>query len=266
LTAILYLVTFRLLNVFTRHGQAITLPDYIGLTFEELNNYAINKDFEFLIIDSLYDDTKARGSIVMQDPLAHSQVKKGRKIYLTIVAKLPERVLLPDLKDYSVRQAVSLLETYGLKTGKLRFIQSDFENAVLGQIYNGDTIHADTMILKGSKIDLIVGKGRSRMPVPFLIGMSKDEAIKALNIASLNAGMIQYLDDMDPEHSRIYDQYPSYKSEQLLEMGSRVDMWLRSDENFDFNALIETIQRDRITQDTTDQEIDERELLDDINE
>jgi len=185
---------------------------------------------------------------------------------LTIVAKLPERVLLPDLKDYSVRQAVSLLETYGLKTGKLRFIQSDFENAVLGQIYNGDTIHADTMILKGSKIDLIVGKGRSRMPVPFLIGMSKDEAIKALNIASLNAGMIQYLDDMDPEHSRIYDQYPSYKSEQLLEMGSRVDMWLRSDENFDFNALIETIQRDRITQDTTDQEIDERELLDDINE
>jgi len=262
LSVILYLVTFKLLNVFTRHGQAITLPNYIGLTVEELDNYAINKEFEFLIIDSLYDDSKTRGSIVMQDPLAHSQVKTGRKIYLTIVAKLPERVLMPDLKDYSLRQAVSLLETYGLKTGKLKFVQSDFENAVLGQMFNGDTLDGDTLILKGSKIDLIVGKGRSRIPVPFLIGMTRDEAIKTLNMASLNAGMVQYLDDMNPDHSRIYDQYPSYRSGTMLEMGARVDMWLRSDENFDFNKLIETIEKDTITLKTSDEEIDELELPD----
>ena len=261
LTAIIYIVTFRLLNVFTNHGQAITLPNYIGLTIEELDNYAINKDFEFLIIDSLYDDTKAKGSIVMQDPPAHSQVKSGRKIYLTIVAKLAERVLMPDLKDYSLRQAVSLLETYGLKTGRLEFVQSDFENAVLEQMFNGDTIHADTMILKGSKIDLIVGKGRSRIPVPLLIGMTRDKAIKTLNIASLNAGMVQYLDAMNPGHSRVYDQYPSYRSADLLEMGARVDMWLRSDENFDFDALIKTIKRDTTVQNPSNQVRDNLKLL-----
>jgi len=45
-------------------------------------------------------------------------------------------------------------------------------------------------------------------------------------------------------------------------MGARVDMWLRSDENFDFNKLIETIEKDTITLKTSDEEIDELELPD----
>ena len=251
ITAMLYLLTFKLLNMFTLHGKAITLPNFVGLTVDELDNFAINREFDFFVIDSIYDESKDRGSIVMQDPLAGSQVKSGRKIYLTIVAMMPERVRMPDLRDYSIRQAVSLLETYGLKTGRLRFVKSDFENAVLEQLFRGDTIPPDSLIIKGSTIDLIVGKGQSKIPVPFLIGLSRDEAVKKLNMSSLNAGRFYYLEEEDPVHSRVYDQKPAVNSESWLEMGTVVDIWLRSDEFYDFDALIESLQPDTTAIDTS---------------
>ena len=78
---LLYFLTFKMLNMFTRHGKEITLPNYIGMTLEDLDNYSINKQFEFFVIDSIYDESETKGSIVMQDPPANSQVKSGRKIF-----------------------------------------------------------------------------------------------------------------------------------------------------------------------------------------
>ena len=64
-----------------------------------------------------------KGSVIIQDPVAGSHVKRYRKIYLTTVTVLPEKVLMPDLIDLSLRQATATLETYGLKLDQAEAIE-----------------------------------------------------------------------------------------------------------------------------------------------
>ena len=55
-------------------------------------------------------------------------------VYLTIVSIIPEKTPMPDLRDLSLRQAQSMLESAGLKPGKLIFIKSFDEDAVQNQL------------------------------------------------------------------------------------------------------------------------------------
>lgn len=66
---------------------------------------------------------------------------------------------MPDLRDLSLRQAQSMLESSGLKMGKLLFIKSFDEDAVQNQLFLNKVIAPGTKIEKGSAIDLQVGMG-----------------------------------------------------------------------------------------------------------
>ena len=66
---------------------------------------------------------------------------------------------MPDLRDLTLRQAQSMLESAGLRLGKLRYIRSFDEDAVQNQLFEGRSIKTGTLIDKGSVIDLTVGMG-----------------------------------------------------------------------------------------------------------
>ena len=51
-----------------------------------------------------------------------------------------------------------MIESYGLKVGKITEIAGDCNGCVLKQFYKGKEIAAGEAIKKGSKIDLMVGK------------------------------------------------------------------------------------------------------------
>ena len=65
---------------------------------------------------------------------------------------------MPKLVDRSTRQAVFMIESYGLKVGKITEIAGDCKGCVLKQYFNGKEIMPGDAIKKGSKIDLSVGK------------------------------------------------------------------------------------------------------------
>lgn len=243
LTIGLALLVFKLLDNYTLHGQSIALPDFTGKTPDELKTYAHTYKFRFTIIDSVYNSKNSPGSIIMQDPVPGSPVKKGRNIYLTVVAKLPEKIEMPDLRDLSLRQAVSLLETYGLKSGKLTFIQDpDIEsgNLIKNQIFNGDTLEPGTVVHKESAIDLMVGKGMSQtdVPIPLVIGLTMDQAALTLHKSALNVGSSHFLDNDDPDFCRVYRQTPEFTGNMSVPIGTEVHLWLRSENNFNFESLV----------------------------
>jgi beta-lactam-binding protein with PASTA domain len=252
---LLSLFAFKMLDVYTMHGQVIPLADFIGKTLDELEQYSDEYGFDFTVNDSVFDPTRKPGSIVLQDPVPGSPVKKGRSIYLTLVSLLPENVQVPDLQNLSLRQAVSLLETYGLRSGRLIFVTDplvEHGTLVKRQILNGDTLEAGTEVSKGSIIDLVVGKstGSIEVPVPLLIGLTQAEAVYTLNKAALNVGFMHFMDDEDTEICRVYQQSPMYAGDSYLGMGSEVNIWLRSEKSFNFDQLrtsykiIDTIQTD----------------------
>jgi beta-lactam-binding protein with PASTA domain len=151
--------------------------------------------------------------------------------------------IMPELKDLTVRQAVTTLRTSGLKIRKLIFTPHFAGNSVLGQYYDNDTLLAGTEILEGSEIDLFVGLGKNLLTrVPFVVGLTRDEARSSLQMASFNAGQEHYFGQADPMHSRVYRQYPQWNTELLP--GDSITLYFRSDLNLDFDSLVRSVNPD----------------------
>ncbi len=239
---------FVLLNSYTHHGEAIELPDYTGVSIDRIESLPNEHDFRYILTDSIYDNKKEPGTIVMQNPLPKSKVKRNRKIYLTIVAKMPEMVSMPNLVDLSLRQSIVTLYAKGLDINILQYIPDFAENAVLAQLYKGDTIAPDSLIQRGSKIDLILGEGYDpdKIKVPFLIGKTQKEAIELLHRSSLNIGEEIFQGNKGEGTYRIFKQEPNWFPPTSLNYGDFINVWYRSDADFDFQEHINKIYQDTL--------------------
>ena len=232
-TSLLTWVAFKYLNNYTLHGEAVAVPDFSGVSIYELDDFITEKNVRYTIIDSIYDTKKPKGVVISQDPEPNAMVKTDRIIYLYVTALVPPKVLMPKLKDRSLRQAAAILETYGLKVGKIKFIPDQCANCVLQQLHKGEKIEPGTAIEKNTTIDLVVGKGLSdeEVAVPIFIGLSLKDALYKITEASLNEGLIQYDNPKDSSISKVYRQIPPPSSSNYVKMGSSVDLFLTSDES-----------------------------------
>jgi len=159
-------IILKFLGVYTHHGEFKTVPDLTGKTYSEVTKSDLTDNFSFIITDSIHDASKPKGSIIAQDPYPGTKVKRYRKVYLTVVAMLPEQVAMPNLIDLSQRQAVAMLETYGLKPAPFEYRLSDYKNAVLDQKFKGSHIEPGVMINKGSSVTLVLGKNKDDFDKP----------------------------------------------------------------------------------------------------
>jgi len=238
------------LKSFTNHGEYITVPDFSGLLYSEVEDYADERDLEAVIIDSIYDNTKTKGSVISQDPLPGALVKDGRKIYLTIVSLSPEMVKMPNLIDITLRQAISTLETYGLRVGKLTYVPHIAVNAVLKQEYRGVKIPPGKIIEKGSRINLTLGQGLrdEKIQVPFLLGMSREDAIIALHSASLNVGAEVYEEGASAAKAFVSKQAPLYSENTYVNLGTSIDLWYKPKADTDLKMLQNQLQQENASQ------------------
>lgn len=149
---------FKLLGVYTHHGETAEVPDFKGKLISELDQFIADKNVRYVIIDSIYSPDDKAGIVLKQDPEPKSLVKHNRMIYLYVTSTQPPQIAMPKLVDRSTRQAIFMIESYGLKVGKINEIKGDCKGCVLKQYYNGKEIAPGESIKKGSKIDLAVGK------------------------------------------------------------------------------------------------------------
>lgn len=159
ITAVLIWITLQSLSWYTKHDNYIIVPDYRTLYVQDVLGNPENRDYQFSIVDSIFDPDKPRGTILSQDPFPGSKVKTNRMIYFTVTSFIPEKTTMPDLRDLTLRQAQSMLESAGLKLGRLLYIRSFDEDAVQNQLFERRPISPGTTLDKGSVIDLTVGMG-----------------------------------------------------------------------------------------------------------
>ncbi len=257
---VLVWIAIKSLAIYTNHGEEIEVPDLIGLNYLELKHFDPDHKFKFLVIDSIFNDSFQKGSIVLQDPPAGSKVKIGRKIYLTVVTSQPEMVLMPNLVDLSLRQAIVNLKAANLKVEKLSYIENMAVNAVLSQKFKGEIIEPGTEILKNSPIELVVGKGlrEEKNSVPNLIGKTEEQAIELVLQSGFNKGYLTFPNTRDTGKYRVYKQQPSWNYDKTAEFGSHIDLWFRSELQFNFDSLLQTLTADTLK---IQQELTEPQLL-----
>jgi beta-lactam-binding protein with PASTA domain len=223
------------LNFYTRHGQARPIPDFVGLSIAETQALAKKHKLNFQIIDSVYTDLVPRGRIVEQNPKAGFKVKKWRNIVLIMNAFNLEMVAMPNLIDLPKRQALLMIENYGLEIGMLHYKPDLSIDVVLEQQINGSNINAGELILKGTVVDLVLGIGLSdqRTMVPYLIGFNLEEARNRILGASLNLGSYIFdntvANQQDSINAFVYRQNPSYDDVSGLQLGSAIYLWFTTD-------------------------------------
>ncbi len=155
--ALLIVLTLFLLSVYTRHGQNIVVPDLSGLKAEEAHAILQSKGLSMQVVDSIYNLDAVPGGIIEQTPKAGNNVKKGRDIYVTIYAYSAQKISIPGLKDYSARQAISLLNSIGFPDIEIVEVPAEYSGLVQSVDYKGRPLMADEQIPAGSRLLLKVG-------------------------------------------------------------------------------------------------------------
>lgn len=218
------------LGAYTSHDKTLQVPDFSKIKVVDLDKFISGKNLRYLIIDSVYDEKAVKGTVIRQEPQANFQVKEGRIIYLYVTSTLPPSVQMPKLIDRSLRQAVSMIATYGFKLGKVNYVPDQCANCVLDQQVKGRSIAPGTNVAKGTVITLTIGKGLGdeEVGVPCLYGLTKREAMERLAEASLSIGASRYDETKDSVSAKIYRQLPAC-GRKGVNIGSSVDVFLTTD-------------------------------------
>lgn len=259
---VIMFVSYKMLNGCTRHGEEIKMPDFVGRDAEwVVENYS--SDFDFILVDSIYVKDMPVGSVYQQNPRANSNVKRGRNVYYIVVSKSPETVQMPNLRNLSLRQALTSLNTLGLNVNTLNFVEHIAKNAVVQQYVDGIPVEPGTILHKGTDVtlDVGIGNGSKKTYVPNLIGKTIGESKTALYNVSLNLGETVFAGTDDIENLRVWKMKPSYSSMTMVELGTPVNIWLCPETNFDFEKLAKLTEMkdsliDANRQDLSDEELD----------
>lgn len=159
ITCTLVALTMFGLNIYTKHGESVTVPSLRGLQEEEVSAILYKSGLQYEIIDSLFLTGGTPGAVIEQVPEEGANVKKGRTIYITTKAKGVEMVTIPELRDLSRRQAVATLESLGFSNIIIDEVPSVYTGLVIDITYKGEPIGANQKLPKGDPITLTVGAG-----------------------------------------------------------------------------------------------------------
>ena len=144
----------------TDHGNEIIVPDLSKLTEEQVEEKLDDLDLNYVLLDSVdYNSEYPKYSVVQQDPMPGAKVKVGRKVYIKINSSGFSSVKIADLIEKTYREAIPTLRALGLEEGTITYIPNLGKDMVLEMRCRGLNIKPGDKVLKGSKIDLVLGDG-----------------------------------------------------------------------------------------------------------
>jgi beta-lactam-binding protein with PASTA domain len=227
----LFVGCLRYLDYYTMHDKYIKVPDFNNMLITQLDSVVEAHNIRYVIIDSIFDRSRVKGIVVNQDPEPFTDVKKNRKIYLTINSLQTRKVVFPDIYDLSLRQAIRKLNKNGLEVGKLEYRANIATNKVLDYKINGTKVEIGQELYIGTIVDLVVGKGLSEESViiPNLIGLTRMEANIILKLTSLNIGSEIFTLVEDSASAVIYKQFPIGNDHNTLNIGSAIDLFFNQE-------------------------------------
>jgi len=147
------------LNIYTKHNESITVPSVKGLQIEDAKGILTAANLHYEISDSIFQPGGIPGAIIEQIPKGEAKVKEGRTIYLTIQAKGVQMIPIPELKDFSRRQALAQLNSLGFDKIIIDEVPSAYAGIVVSVSYKGNILTPNQRVPKGSTLKMTVGAG-----------------------------------------------------------------------------------------------------------
>ena len=174
--AILMLIWFTLifLDSWTHHGKTSVVPDVKYMDYRKAISTLSDNNLEIEVNDPVYITDLAEslrkkmapGMILESWPRAGAVVKKGRPVYVTIVAYSPKEVVISTpIDNISSRQTISVLQSMGINNVRLVSVPSMYNDNVERALYNGKPIGVGSSLPVTATVTLEVGKAVEPDPI-----------------------------------------------------------------------------------------------------
>lgn len=215
------------LPIHTNHGETVSIPDLSGYTFAEGIEVLEDSGLQYEVsVDSGFHLDKKPFEILKQIPPSNTQVKTGRKIYLTLNAKNAPLLKMPNLVNTPLKNVQEILANMGLERGEIIYVPDIGANVVLEQRYGGVKIPEGFEVPKGAKIDLMVGDGLGNqvLNVPDLIGMDQIDAEFLILGSGLRVGEKKLMDTNTAAPGEVVLQSPSAGTQ--VSTGEAINIWI----------------------------------------
>lgn len=217
-------LTFRWLELHTRHGEEIPVPNVVNLSVHKAIEVLDDNGLEYEV-DSFKFDPKFKPFQVLQIyPSPGSRVKGGRAILLKVNPRTYAPVQVPDILDRYKGLAFRQLESVGLKVGDTIFEPNVQRDAVIRMQLGGTIIKPGTRLPRFSTIDLVIGTGPKRnVTVPNLVGLTVQEARAVISNNLFEIGLTEHEDGVGDLSDIVYYQDPEGGS--IRDQGMQIDLW-----------------------------------------
>lgn len=153
------------LDDYTRHNEAVVVPDVKGLSVDKAAEFFTNNGLQYNVVDSVFSKDVPPGAIVELLPSAGSKVKEGRIVFITVNAKTSQMAVLPEVADLSFRQAYALLKAKGFNKIEIIYKPGEFKDLAIGVQSNGRMLSAGKHIAITAPLELLVSSGEEELPV-----------------------------------------------------------------------------------------------------
>lgn len=193
LAVFLILVMPIILNV--TKGREIETPNLVDMNIDTARMLLSSADLKVEVLKEI-DGKKTPGTIISQDPIPGTIIKKGRTIYVNISTGA-KMIMIPNIVGMNLQTAIKLLKDQGFNGIKINRIFNDKvqKDSVISQ-----KPAAGMNVTAAEMITIDVSRGNSvavENEVPDLTGKSKTDAqtiLAALNL-TLKVDGEQYSDD-----------------------------------------------------------------------
>lgn len=215
------------LPTYTNHGETVSVPDLSGYTFEEAVRLLEQTGLQYEVSpDSSFSTDAPALAVLKQIPASGSQVKSGRKVFLTLNARNAPIIKMPDLVNIQLKNVQEMLANIGLERGDIIYVPDIGINVVLEMRYRGVTIQEGFEVPKGARIDLVVGDGMGNqiLSVPSLIGLPEEDAEFLVLGSGLRVGNKNYVASDSVATGQVFLQSPAAGTE--VRTGEIVEIWI----------------------------------------
>jgi serine/threonine-protein kinase len=153
-------------------------------------------------IDQEPSDRVSKGLAIRTVPREGTEVERGTRVRL-FVSSGPEKVTVPDVVGLARDSAEARLDDEGLEVAVQEQESDKTEGQVLAQ-----SPAAGSRVDEGTRVTITVSKGKAKVDVPDVVGLSASAAVRRLRAANLNPVRHDRTVDSQDDDGQVLDQSP----------------------------------------------------------
>lgn len=202
----------------------VEVPFVEGLTEEEAKKKLNDQQLGYRAVNQSSTTVEA-GLVIQQQTRAGTMVEKNSTITL-VISVGPESVKVPNVVGYKQKEATVAIENLGLTVGSVKEEYSDTQEA--GKVIRLDP-ESGSDVAPGTKITMVISKGKEKVAVPRLVGLDKDRALDLLKQQGLEPEVVEVKDAAAP-YGKVISQ--AYDPEEYVEKGTVVTITVSTNSSY----------------------------------